>query len=90
MAPRGVICSLGGMFTPLFTPRGEHSLGTTYLEEWRGEQIISPQGTKFTPGGQLRPLGQSLPLGAKLRMGLCIVMALNLDQAHENYALKIF
>jgi hypothetical protein len=48
------------------------------LEEWRGEQRISPpadnftpiQGTKFTPGGQLRPWAQSLPLGAKLRMGL--------------------
>jgi hypothetical protein len=25
LAPRGEICPLGGMFTPLFTPRGEHS-----------------------------------------------------------------
>jgi hypothetical protein len=25
-APRGVICPLGGLFTPSFTPRGEHSL----------------------------------------------------------------
>jgi hypothetical protein len=47
------------------------------LEEWRGEQIISPPGDNFTPRGQNSPLGdnftpggQSLPLGAKLRMGL--------------------
>jgi hypothetical protein len=36
------------------------------LEEWRGEQKISPLGDNFTPGGE------SLPLGAKLRMGLCL------------------
>jgi hypothetical protein len=34
------------------------------LEEWRGEQRISPLGDKFTPGGQ------SLPPGVELRMGL--------------------
>jgi hypothetical protein len=28
LAPRGEICPLGGKFTPLFTPRGEHSLQT--------------------------------------------------------------
>jgi hypothetical protein len=26
LAPRCELCPLGGMFTPLFTPRGEHSL----------------------------------------------------------------
>jgi hypothetical protein len=26
LAPRGEICPLGGMFTPSFTPRGEHSV----------------------------------------------------------------
>jgi hypothetical protein len=50
------------MFTPSFTPR----VNTLYfLEEWSGKQKISPQritspqaqGTKFTPGGQLRPWG---------------------------------
>jgi hypothetical protein len=42
-----------------------------YLEEWRGEQIIPPQGDNFTPMGQnsllgdnFAPGGQSLPLGA--------------------------
>jgi hypothetical protein len=37
------------------------------LEEWRGEQRISPLGDNFTPRGQ------SSPLGAKLRMGLWII-----------------
>jgi hypothetical protein len=47
------------------------------LEEWRGEQRISPPGDNFTLRGQssllgnnVAPGGQSLPLGAKLRMGL--------------------
>jgi hypothetical protein len=35
------------MFTPSFTPRGEHS--TVYVEEWRGEQRISPPGDNFAP-----------------------------------------
>jgi hypothetical protein len=39
------------------------------LEEWRGEQIISPPGDKTHPWGTTSPLDQSLPLGAKLRMG---------------------
>jgi hypothetical protein len=26
LGPRGEICPLGGMFTPSFTPRGQHSL----------------------------------------------------------------
>jgi hypothetical protein len=63
----GEIYPLGGMFTPSFTPR----VNTLYcLEEWRGEQRISPPGDNFTPGGLIRRWGQSLPLGAKLRMGL--------------------
>jgi hypothetical protein len=47
------------------------------LEEWRGEQRISPTGDNFTPRRQsslleddFAPRGQSYPLGAKLRMGL--------------------
>jgi hypothetical protein len=32
LAPRGEICPLGGMFTPLFTPRGEHSLQFRRIE----------------------------------------------------------
>jgi hypothetical protein len=59
LAPRGKICPLGGMFTSLFTPRGEHSRmfrrmeGRTENFTPRGQN--SPQGTKFTPGGQIRP-----------------------------------
>jgi hypothetical protein len=65
--PRGELCPLGKC-SPLRSPPG---VNTHYcLEEWRGEQRISPPGDNFTPGprGQLRPRGQSLPLGA--RMGL--------------------
>jgi hypothetical protein len=62
---------------PFCSPPGVNTLNC--LEEWRGKQRISPpgdnitppQGTKFTPVGQLCPWGSSLPLVAKLRMGLC-------------------
>jgi hypothetical protein len=40
------------------------------LENGGANREFHPQGTKFTPGGQIRPWGQSLPLGVKLRMGL--------------------
>jgi hypothetical protein len=40
-----------------------------FLEEWRGEQIISSPGDKIHPGGQLLPWGQSLPLGSKFAPG---------------------
>jgi hypothetical protein len=59
LVPRGEICSLRGMFTPSFTPRGKHSLlfkrmkGRTENINPRGK--LYSQGTKFTPGGQLRP-----------------------------------
>jgi hypothetical protein len=78
MAPSGVICPLGGMFTPSLW--GEHSLLFRRMEGRTenftlGDNFIprgqnSPLGDKFTPGGQIHPWGQSLPLGAKLRMGL--------------------
>jgi hypothetical protein len=58
------------MFIPSFISR-------TLLEEWRGEQSISPPEDNFTLrskkyllGDIFAPRGQSLPLGAKLRMGL--------------------
>jgi hypothetical protein len=74
LAPRGEIFPPGVMFTPLFNP----GVNTLYcLEEWRGEQRISPPEDNFTPRGQnsppgdnIAPGGQSLSLGAKLRMGL--------------------
>jgi hypothetical protein len=74
LAPMGEICPLGRMFTPSFTPKGDHSLlfrvmeGRTY--NFIPRELLHPQGTKFNLGGQLRPWGQSLPPGAKLRMGL--------------------
>jgi hypothetical protein len=61
LALSGVICPLGGMFIPSFTPRGEHSLLFRRMEG---------QTENFTPEGQIRPWGKSLPLGAKLTMGL--------------------
>jgi hypothetical protein len=59
---RGELCPLGGMFTPSVNPRGEHSLHTVYVEEWRGEQSLShPWGTtssfggsKFAPRGEVK------------------------------------
>jgi hypothetical protein len=64
LAPRGEIRPLGGMFTPSFTPRGEHSL--LCVEEWRGEQRISPPGDNFTPWGQNSPLGDKFAPGVKV------------------------
>jgi hypothetical protein len=54
--PREEICPLGGMFTPSFTPRGEHSLLFRRMEEQTEDNFTSrgqnsPLGTKFTPGG---------------------------------------
>jgi hypothetical protein len=55
LAPRGDICPLlGGMFTPSFTPRGEHY--TIYKNgganrEFHPQGITSPQGDKFHPWG---------------------------------------
>jgi hypothetical protein len=61
LAPRGELCSLGEMFTPLFPAQGEQ----------RGEQrvfwgIALSLGANFTPGGHI------LPLGAKLMTGLWV------------------
>jgi hypothetical protein len=71
LAPRGELCSRGGMFTPSFTPILYCS------EEWRVEQWILPPGDNFTPrglnsslGDNFTPGGQILPLGAKVIMGL--------------------
>jgi hypothetical protein len=47
------------MFTPPFTPRGEHYC----LEELRGEQRISPPGDNVIPWGKNSPLGDFFPRG---------------------------
>jgi hypothetical protein len=55
---------------PVIHPQG-WTLTTTYLEEWRGKQINSPQGItsppedNFTLRGQISPLGTTSPLGSK-------------------------
>jgi hypothetical protein len=56
LAPRGEICPLVGMFTPSFTPRGEHSLLFRRMEGRTGN---------FTPGDNLPTRGQNSPLGSK-------------------------
>jgi hypothetical protein len=46
------------MFTPLFTPWGEHSIVVKNggaNREFHPEGINSPLGAKFTPEGCLRP-----------------------------------
>jgi hypothetical protein len=58
LGPRDELCSLGRLFTPSFTPRGEPSLmfrrmkgPTESLHHWG---IYShPYGENFTPGGKL-------------------------------------
>jgi hypothetical protein len=43
------------MFTPSFTPRGEHFLSTVYVEEWRGKmRIFTPGGSKLTLRGEIK------------------------------------
>jgi hypothetical protein len=39
------------------------------LEEWRGEQRISPPGDNFTPGGQLRPWGSKFAPRGEVKNG---------------------
>jgi hypothetical protein len=63
LAPRGEICPLGGMFTPSFTPRGEHSLLVRRMEG-RTENFI-PQGITTPPGDTVHPWGTSSSLGSK-------------------------
>jgi hypothetical protein len=62
------MCPLGGMFTPSFTPMGEHSLlfrkmeGQTENFTPRGQ--ISTLGSKFAPRGEVKnvPLGNQMSL----------------------------
>jgi hypothetical protein len=57
LALRGEICPLGEMFTPSFTPRGEHSLLFRRMEGWT---------YNFAPKGQNSPLGYNFTPGVKL------------------------
>jgi hypothetical protein len=75
LAPRGNICSLGGMFTASFTPRGEQSLLFTRME-FTPQGITSPQGglnsllvDNFAPGGQLRPWGSKFSPRGEVKNG---------------------
>jgi hypothetical protein len=75
LAPRGEIRSLGGMLTPSFSPRGEHSLLFIGMEVQKKiftpRDTVTPRGQNSTLGDNFVPGGQSLLLGAKLTTGLC-------------------
>jgi hypothetical protein len=51
-ASRGVLCPLGDMFTPSFTPGDEHCL---LLEDLHPQGTTSPLGPNFIPGGNFCP-----------------------------------
>jgi hypothetical protein len=76
LGPQGWTLSPRGNVHPFVHPQGwtlftvSKNGGANREFPPRGYLHPRPQGTKFTPGGQLHPWGQSLPLGAKLRMGL--------------------
>jgi hypothetical protein len=63
-----------GECSPLCSPPGVNTLYC--LEEWRGEQRISPpgdnftsRGTKFTPGGQLCSWGSKIEPSGEVKNG---------------------
>jgi hypothetical protein len=80
------------MFTPLFTPKGQHSLLFIRMEgrtkEFHLQGITSPLRDKVHSWGQSRPGVESLPLGAKLRMGLRMLSTTSqidsCDEAHKS------
>jgi hypothetical protein len=72
LAPRGEMCSLGGMFTPSFTPRGEHSL---QLRRMEGRTGNSTPGEQLAPGGQRLPLNESvIPRDFVRKPSLCSLL----------------
>jgi hypothetical protein len=86
MAPRGWTLAPRGKCSPLRSPPGVNTLYS--LEEWRGEQRISPQGItsplgdKFTPGGQLRPWGSKFAPRGEVKngpQGTLVVLLVNVD-----------
>jgi hypothetical protein len=80
-APRGELWSLGGLFTPSFTPKDEHYLlfrkAEVRTESLHPYGITSSLGENFPPRKQIWPLGPTSPvdhissLGTKLITGLC-------------------
>jgi hypothetical protein len=73
--------SLGGMFTPLFTPEVNT---LCCLEEWRGEQIISSH-----PEDNIHPWGQSLPKGPKFRMDHRMCQRTSIVRMYKNWLFYI-
>jgi hypothetical protein len=54
LAPRSELCPLGGMFTPSFTPRGEHSLLFRRLER-QTENLTPRDNFNLAPMSELCP-----------------------------------
>jgi hypothetical protein len=66
-APRGWFCPLGEMFTPSFSPMGEHFLLFRRMEG---------RTENFTPRGQSSLLGENFALGGKtLPLGADLIWA---------------
>jgi hypothetical protein len=76
------------MFTPSFTPTGEHSL--LFRQKNGGaNREFHPKGITSTPGDKIHPWGQSLPLGARLRMGPGVDVMINAIFS-TNFSAEIF
>jgi hypothetical protein len=79
LAPRGDICPLGVKFTPLFTPRSEHSVLFRRMEvqkeispprdNFTPRGLIHPPRDNFTPRGLIHPWGTTSPLGVNFTPG---------------------
>jgi hypothetical protein len=69
LGPQSEICLLGGMFTPLFTPRGEHSLLyrtlTTVYKNGVANKEFHPQGITSPLGDKNHNWETTSPLGVK-------------------------
>jgi hypothetical protein len=74
LVPRGEICPLGVMFTPSFTPWGEHSLLFQKNGGSHPQGISSPLGDKvhFAPRGEVNigTRGLSILNTKTLKLGL--------------------
>jgi hypothetical protein len=62
LASRGELCPVGGIFTPSFTPSGEHSL---LFKRMEGQTVNFTPRDNFTPGVKIHSWGTTSPLGVK-------------------------
>jgi hypothetical protein len=62
LGTRDEICPLGGMYTPSFTPRGDH---TWLFRRMEGQTENFTPRDNFTPREKIHPWGTTSPLGSK-------------------------